>query len=53
MTWEWNQSRDNETGYCFDTKFTNDGNFIVAGGAGKNELKVFANNSDSTATMKL
>ena len=52
-TWEWNQSRDLDSGYCFSTKFTNDGNFIIAGGAGNNELKVYMNNSDTTATFKL
>jgi len=52
-TWEWNQSRDLDSGYCFSTRFTNDGNFIIAGGAGNNELKVFMNNSDTTATFKL
>lgn len=52
-TWEFNQNKDYEAGYVFTTKFSNDGNFIFAGGAGRNELKVFANNSDSAATYKL
>lgn len=53
-TWEWNQQmRDTDSGYCFSTRFTNDGNFIVAGGAGNNEVRVFANNSDTSATFKL
>ena len=52
-TWEFNQTKDYEAGYVFSTRFSNDGNFIFAGGAGRNELKVFANNSDSSATYKL
>ena len=52
-TFEWNQSRDLDSGYCFGARFTSDGNFIVAGGAGNNELKVYMNNSDTTASFKL
>mmetsp|Transcript_14436 Transcript_14436/g.24630 ORF Transcript_14436/g.24630 Transcript_14436/m.24630 type:complete len:196 (+) Transcript_14436:729-1316(+) len=53
-TWEFNQNqKDAETGFLYATRFSNDGNFVFAGGAGKNELKVFANNSDSSATFKL
>lgn len=43
---------DHETGFVLSTKFSNDGNFIFTGGAGKNELKVFMNNADSSATFK-
>ena len=52
--WEFSQiTRDHESGFLFGTRFTNDGNFVIAGGAGKNELKVFSNNVDSSANFKL
>lgn len=52
---DYNQSlsKDVDAGYAFSTRFSNDGNFIVAGGAGKNELKVFANNADTKADFKI
>jgi len=52
--WEWNnQANDQDSGYVLATRFTNDGNFVVAGGGQtKNELKVFMNNADSSATFK-
>jgi WD40 repeat protein len=52
---EFNQSgnKDLDSGFIFSTKFSNDGNFIIAGGAGKNELKVFNNNADSNADFKI
>jgi hypothetical protein len=42
-----------DSGYVFATKFSKDGNFIIAGGAGKNEIRVYMNNSDTTANYKL
>ena len=52
-TWEFQQgTRDYEAGYVFSSKFSNDGNFIFAGGAGKNELKAFTCNSDTGGTYK-
>ena len=45
--------KDYEAGYIFSTKFSNDGNYIFAGGAGRNEFKVFANNSDTSADYKI
>lgn len=36
-------------GYSLATKFTSDGNFIITGGAGLREIKMFANDSDSAA----
>lgn len=53
---EFNQGatiRDGDSGYVFSTRFSNDGNFIFSGGAGKNELKVFANNADTKADFKI
>jgi WD40 repeat protein len=46
-------AKDTDAGYVFSTRFTNDGHFIIAGGAGKNELKVFANNADTKADFKI
>jgi hypothetical protein len=37
----------------FSSRFSNDGNLIFAGGAGKNELKVFMNNADTSANFKI
>ena len=51
-TFPYSAHNDHETGFVFSTRFSNDGNFIISGGAGKNELKVFMNNADSTATFK-
>ena len=36
-------------GYSLATKFSHDGNFIITGGAGLREIKMFVNDSDSTA----
>ena len=48
FTFEFNQmSTVSESGYCMTARFSHCGNFIFSGGAGKNELKVFANNCDS------
>ena len=53
-TFEYNQSLgDYSSGYVYATRFTKDGNFIIAGGGGKNELKVFQNNSDTSGTYKI
>lgn len=53
-SWDFNPSaRENNTGYVLSTKFSNDGNLIFAGGAGKNDLRIFQNNCDTTADYKL
>lgn len=54
-TWDYNMghTKDIESGYVLATRFSADGNFIIAGGAGKNEIRIFANNCDSTANYKL
>jgi COMPASS component SWD3 len=41
-----------ENGFLLGARFSHCGNFIFAGGAGKNEFKVFLNNCDSTASFK-
>ena len=38
---------DHEAGFVLATRFSNDGNYIISGGAGKNELKVFHNSSET------
>ena len=35
------------------TKFSNDGQYIIAGGAGGNEVKIFANDADSNAKFEV
>lgn len=52
-TFNYSQSFDHESGFNFATRFSHDGNLIFSGGAGKNDLKVFMNNADSTANFKL
>lgn len=53
-TWDYNSaSKDIDSGYVLGTRFSNDGNFIFAGGAGHNELRVFSNNCDGSANFKL
>ena len=46
-------SMGSDSGYLLVARFSNCGNFIFAGGAGKNELKIFANNCDSSANFKI
>lgn len=36
-------------GYSLATKFSNDGSFILTGGAGRNELKMMLNDSETDA----
>ena len=53
-TWDFTPGvKELESGYVLATRFSNDGNFIFAGGAGKNELKVYMNNCDTSANYKL
>ena len=51
-TWNFDPISYN-SGYVFSTRFSNDGNFIFAGGAGKNDLRVFMNSCDTSANYKL
>ena len=54
-TFEFNQNNvsNSENGYVLGARFSYDGNFIFAGGAGKNELKAFMNNCDKSANFKI
>ena len=38
---------DKTSGFLLSSRFTNDGQFMISGGAGKNQIKVFANDSDT------
>ena len=47
-TFDYSQLSTNKTsGFLLSSRFTNDGHFIISGGAGKNQIKVFANDSDT------
>ena len=52
--WSFNQRKQNDlqSGYVMSTKFSNDGQYIVVGGSGMNELKVFANDADGEGQFK-
>lgn len=53
-TWDFNPTSTGiDSGNVLSTRFSNDGNFIFAGGAGKNDIRVFMNNCDSSANYKL
>ena len=47
--WSFNQRKkdDLQSGYVMSTKFSRDGQNIIAGGQGMNEVKVFANEADT------
>ena len=45
--------RDMESGFVFATRFSKPTpNFILAGGAGKNEVRIFENNADGSANFR-
>ena len=53
-SWDFNpSSKEIDSGYVLSTRFSNDGNFIFAGGAGRNDLRVYMNNCDTSASYKL
>lgn len=53
IEWETSSRKDIETGFAFATRFSKPNpHFIVAGGGGKNEVKIFENNLDGAATFK-
>jgi hypothetical protein len=54
VDWESSSRKDPETGFLFATRFSkNNANLIISGGAGKNELKVFENNADGSASFRV
>lgn len=54
IDWEASSKKDLETGFVYGAKFSKpDPHLIFAGGAGRNELKVFENNVDGSGTMRI
>ena len=54
IDWESSSRKDVEAGYVYATRFSKpDPHFIIAGGGGKNEIKVFENNVDGSASMRI
>ena len=54
IDWEISQKKDLEAGFLFGTRFMRGKpDLIFAGGAGKNEMKVFENNCDGAANMRI
>lgn len=54
VDWEATTKKDFDAGYALATKFSKPKpNLIFSGGAGKNEIKIFENNIDGSATMKI
>ena len=52
-TFNFNQGvRDSTAGFLFSSRFSADGNFLIAGGAGKNQVKVFSNDSDTSKSYQ-
>lgn len=52
IDWESNK-RESESGYLYSARFSkNNPNYIFAGGAGKNEMKIFENNADGSASFR-
>lgn len=54
IDWEITAKKDPEAGFVLGTRFSRPRpNVIFAGGAGKNELKIFENNIDGSGTMRM
>ena len=54
IEWEATSRKDVEAGYLFACKFSKPNpNLIIAGGAGKNEVKIIENNADGSANFKI
>jgi hypothetical protein len=53
IEWEISSKKDPEAGFLFGTRFSKPRpNLIIAGGAGKNEVKFFENNIDGSGSMR-
>lgn len=54
FTWNFHKrsTENSEGGQVYGARFSSCGNFIIAGGGGRNSVKVFMNNCDSSATFK-
>ena len=54
IEWDSSSRKDIDSGFLYATKFSKPSpSFIVAGGAGKNEVKIFENNIEGQANFKL
>lgn len=54
VEWEATSKKDQEAGFVYGARFSKpDPNLIIAGGAGRNEVKVFENNLDGSASMRI
>lgn len=54
VEWEATSKKDAEAGFVYGARFSRpDPHLIIAGGAGRNEIKVFENNVDGAATTKV
>lgn len=54
VEWEMTSKKDPEAGFVYGTRFSRPNpHLIFAGGAGKNELKIFENNVDGSASMRI
>ena len=53
VEWESSSRKDMEAGYVYATRFSKPNpHMILAGGAGKNEVRIFENNVDGSATFR-
>ena len=54
VDWEATAKKDFDAGFSLATKFSKPNpNLIFSGGAGKNEIKIFENNIDGSASMRI
>lgn len=54
IDWESSSRKDFESGYIFATRFSKPRpDLIIAGSAGKNEVKIFENNADGSGTFRI
>ncbi len=53
IDWDTSSRKDPESGFLFATRFSKSTpNYMFGGGAGKNEVKVFENNADGSASFR-
>lgn len=54
IEWETSSRKDLDAGYIFGCRFSKPNpSLIIAGGAGKNEIKLLENNADGSATFRI
>ena len=53
VEWEISSKKDIEAGFVYASRFSKPSpHLIFAGGAGRNEIKIFENNIDGSASMR-